>query len=352
MTTPKALVVATSHKTRGGVTAVLQQYMTTSHWHDFQCKWIGTHIDKSMLHKLLYLFKGLATYLLYLPFYDIVHIHFSLPPSAKRKYIFFQLARLFHKKIVIHLHCGTQMDEIWSPVYYKMFTRADVCLVLSEVLKKKVEEYIGFRDNLKVLYNPCPNIERIEHTNKKKQILFAGTLYQGKGYSDLIKAFAKIAAKHPDWKIVFAGNGEVEQGKKLAQELNIKSQTEFLGWVNGDAKDKAFKESMIFCLPSYAEGFPMAVLDAWAYGLPVITTPVGGIPDIAADGKNMLLFNPGEIDVLATQIDRMISDEKLRHNVMKESIKLAATTFNIDTINKEVETIYKSLIPTSQTISI
>lgn len=76
----------------------------------------------------------------------------------------------------------------------------------------------------------------------------------------------------------------------------------FLGWVSGEAKDNAFKEAMIFCLPSYAEGFPMSVLDAWSYGLPVITTPVGGIPDVAQDGVNMLLFNPGDIDMLAKQM--------------------------------------------------
>lgn len=49
----------------------------------------------------------------------------------------------------------------------------------------------------------------------------------------------------------------------------------------------------------YTVGFPMGVIDAWVYGLPVITTPVGGIPDIAIDGKNMLLFTPGDIDALA-----------------------------------------------------
>lgn len=341
---PKVLVIATSRKTRGGVTAVLKQYDTTPHWQKFHCKWIGTHIDRNNFLKLVYFFKGLAAYSFYLPFCDIVHIHFSLPSSAKRKYIFFLLAKLFHKKIVIHLHCGTQLDEIWSPVYDKMFRGADVCLLLSGVLKQKVEKYIGKRDNLKVLYNPCPTIDLSGNLYKKKQILFAGTLYRGKGYSDMIKAFAKIASKYPDWKIVFAGNGEIEQGKSLAKELRIENQTEFLGWVNGDTKERVFKESTIFCLPSYAEGFPMAVLDAWAYGLPVLTTPVGGIPDIAKDGENLLLFYPGDIDGLAKQMERMITDIPLREAIAKASVHLAATTFDIHTINKKIEEIYSSLL--------
>lgn len=141
----------------------------------------------------------------------------------------------------------------------------------------------------------------------------------------------------------FAGNGEIDNGKKLAKELGIESQTQFLGWINGKDKDKAFKEASIFCLPSYAEGFPMAVLDAWAYGLPVITTPVGGIPDIAKDGENLLLFQPGDCNKLAIQMERMMTDETLRNHLTEQSIILSQTIFNIDTINKEIETLYKGI---------
>ena len=62
---------------------------------------------------------------------------------------------------------------------------------------------------------------------KRQQILFAGTLNARKGYADMIRAFAKIASMYPDWQVVFAGNGEVEQGKALAASLGISSQTVF-----------------------------------------------------------------------------------------------------------------------------
>lgn len=88
----------------------------------------------------------------------------------------------------------------------------------------------------------------------------------------------------------------------------------------------------------------MAVLDAWAYGLPVITTPVGGIPDIAEDGKNLLLFTPGDVEQLAKQFERMIRDENLRNKIANESIRLAHTTFNQQVINKQIGDIYKELL--------
>lgn len=105
-----------------------------------------------------------------------------------------------------------------------------------------------------------------------------------------------------------------------------------MGWVDGMEKEKVFKESTIFCLPSYAEGFPMAILDAWSYELPVITTPVGGIPDIAIDGDNMLLFTPGNIRQLAEKMKNMIEDVKLRNDIVKESIKFSKTFLTLWTL--------------------
>ena len=339
----KVLVVATSRKTRGGITAVLKLYEQSWMWRQYCCQWIGTHRDGSNVRKIWYFVKGVAQYVVMLPFYDIVHIHFSLPPSEKRKYLFFKLAKMLGKKTVIHLHCGSQIDEIWSPLYQTMFEQCDCGIVLSEGLKQKIEGHVGTSDKLKVVYNPCPIITEKTRYEKKNQILFSGTLHEGKGYKDLIRAFAKVADKHRDWKIVLAGNGETEKARALAVELGIVKQMVLLGWVNGEEKHKAFSESKALCLPSYAEGFPMAVLDAWAYGLPVITTPVGGIPDVAVDDENMLLFNPGDIDILAEKLDLIMSDEALKDKLTVSSVRMAAEKFNLNTIAEQVAEIYESL---------
>lgn len=87
----------------------------------------------------------------------------------------------------------------------------------------------------------------------------------------------------------------------------------------------------------------MSVLDAWAYGLPVVTTPVGGLPDVAIDGENMLLFNPGDIDALARQLEKMIVDEELRNCIALASIDFAEHKFNLNTINKQLGALYEEL---------
>lgn len=339
----KVLVVATSGKTRGGITAVLKLYEQSPMWRQYHCRWIGTHRDGGMLLKLWYLATAFVQFVILLPFYDIVHIHFSLPASAKRKYPFFRLAKMLGKKTVIHLHCGSQIDMIWSPVYQTMFEQCDCGILLSEGLKQTIEKHVGKSEKLQVVYNPCPIIDSNTRYEKKNTILFSGTLYEGKGYKDLIRAFAKVAGNHLDWKIVLAGNGETEVARLLAKELGISGQMELLGWVKGEEKHKAFSEAMVLCLPSYAEGFPMAVLDAWAYGLPVITTPVGGIPDVAIDGENMLLFNPGDIDTLAEKLDFMMSNKALRDTLSAASTKLAAEEFNLSTITQQIAEIYETV---------
>lgn len=343
----KVLVVATSRKTRGGITSVVKAHEMGSQWELYGCKWIETSIDTNNIMKILYFTKSMIQYCFYLPRCHIVHIHLSEPISALRKIPYFTLAKIFKKKTIIHFHSFSPETTICgkhSKIYKYLFSNADRIIVLSESWKIYVNEKFRLGNNVQVIYNPCiANVSTKEYP-KKKQILYAGTLNQRKGYSDLLKAFSLIAKSYPEWSVVFAGNGELDNAKKIANQLDISNQVIFLGWINGTYKDKIFKESTIFCLPSYAEGFPMAVLDAWAYGLPVITTPVGGIPDIAVNGENMLLFDPGNINTLAVQIKRLIDDKELLNKLICASKHLANTKFNIKTINSEIEKLYKELV--------
>lgn len=342
----RVLVVATSRKTRGGITSVVKAHERGTQWNEFHCKWIETHRDKSAICKLAYLIYGFAKFTVLLPFYDIVHIHTSEPVSAYRKLPFVLLTKLWRKKLIVHFHAfspETTFRSRHKNIYRILFSKADILIVLSPTWAREVKADFPKLTNIKTVYNPCPSKTVFDSCCKKKHILYAGTLNARKGYADMIKAFAMIATDFPDWRIVFAGNGEIEQGKTLASFLGIEKQTEFLGWVNGVDKDIAFKEASVFCLPSYAEGFPMAVLDAWAYGLPVVTTPIGGMPDIADDCKNILLFNPGDIEGMANCFTKMIKDESLRNTIAKESLKFSKEMFSEKVINNQIRGIYQTL---------
>ena len=341
----RILVVATSRKTRGGITSVIKAHETGEQWKKFHCRWIETTRDGPAWRKIWYFVTALLEYIIFLPFYDIVHIHLTASTSGKRKKIFVELAMLLHKKTIFHFHPSREkllFDPTNNRLLRNLFSRADLIIALSEQWRKWLNEALGQIGHITVLYNPCPIVNR-KPMEKQKEILFAGTIISRKGYADLIRAFADIAPWHKDWKLVIAGNGELDKAQQLVNDKGIANQVYFPGWITGRAKEDAFNRASIFCLASDGEGFPMAVLDAWAYGVPCVVTPVGGLPDIVKDGENALVFPIGDIKKLAFQLERLIDDEKLREKISETSLELANTIFNVQTITRQLDEIYGKL---------
>lgn len=343
----RVLIVATSRKTRGGITSVIKAHETGEQWNKYHCHWVQTHRDGPSWRKTIYFAIGMVDFLIRLPFYDIVHIHTADYGTEKRKQIFARITKIFGKKLIVHLHSSGPEFSIggkYRNLYEYSFTHADKVILLSKTWKQEVINAFHLpEDKMEILYNPCPTVEPSKSEERDKYILFAGTLTHRKGYDDLIKAFATIANKFPEWRLKLAGNGEIDNGRRLVKQYNIEKQVDFLGWVNGQEKDTAFRHASIYCLPSYSEGFPMGVLDAWAYHLPVVTTPVGGIPDIAVDGENLMLFNPGDLSSLAAKLEILINDKDKYDIIQSASIHFAKVNFNINTISKKLSSIYSKL---------
>lgn len=353
----RVLVVATSRKTRGGITSVIKAHETGEQWKEYNCRWIETHRDGPTWRKIAYFTRAYMQFFFMVPFCDLVHIHVASYSSLKRKKYFMSLAKFWGKKTIAHFHPHKPevlFEKSTQLEYINFFSKADKVVALSPQWVRWLKDAINITDNVMYIFNPCPTIAEkdISEINEDpytgNYILFAGTIYRRKGFDTLIKAFAKIAIKYPDWKVILAGNPKEEKDaelmRTLPKDLDIEKQIVFPGWVVGEKKDLMFRKASVFCLASSAEGFPMAVLDAWAYGLPCVVTPAGGLPDIADDGKNVLMFEYGDVDKLAEQLDRIISDEKLRSDIAKESVVLAKTTFNVNNINKQVEQLYNSII--------
>lgn len=346
-TLPKVLVVATSRRTRGGITAVVKAHETGAQWKKYHCRWIQTHRDGNAIRKAWYFISALVEYLCLLPFYDIVHIHVGLRTSVDRKLIFAKIAKSYNKKVIIHFHPATEKHLFDDQFRYKikeLFSSADLLLVLSPQWTRWINQaYPESHFKMQVLYNPCPIVVR-DYKKKQNNILFAGTLNERKGYNRLLEAFAKIAAQYKDWKIVFAGNGQIDAAKELQYSLSIpENQVQYLGWVVGAEKERAFQEASIYCLPSWGEGFPMGVLDAWAYGIPVVTTPVGGIPDIITNGENGFVYEVNDIDKLAEYLVLLMNSRELRDKIVEQADKLVTGEFNIKNITGQLDKIYSTL---------
>ena len=87
----------------------------------------------------------------------------------------------------------------------------------------------------------------------------------------------------------------------------------------------------------------MVVLESWAYGICVVTTPVGGLPDVIEEGGNCLTFPFGDSDALAEKLELLITDEQLRNDMMKNAREFVLKTFSTEKINRDICGIYKQL---------
>ena len=151
--TTKVLVVATSRKTRGGITSVVKAHETGEQWKKYHCQWIETHRDGNSLRKLWYLATALIEFLCSVPSYDIVHIHMSEPVSALRKLPFMFWARLWRKKTIVHFHSfspETTIRSRYAWVYRYLFCNADAVVALSEYWKCEIGRKFDMDNKVRV----------------------------------------------------------------------------------------------------------------------------------------------------------------------------------------------------------
>ncbi len=340
----KVLVIAPGRKTRGGITSVIRHYAEHPLWIAWNCYWLETYIDRSNVEKLLYFFRSLIKFTWLIHKYTIVHIHFSEPPSAIRKCFFMIPSLLLGKKVILHFHSfspDTTLNGGYRKLYRWMFRNADAVIVLSAFWHKQVGDFLLANSRLQVIHNPAK--QYTSSSGREQFILFAGTLNARKGYKDLLAAFALLKHWHTDWKLVFAGNGELEEARSLCRQLGITDQVELKGWVDGDDKRRLFQRASVFCLPSYAEGFPMAVIDAMSHQIPVVATPVGGLKDIFREMEDLLYVPPGETKELAARLDRMILYPPLRNRLAASASEKIRRYFDMDIIGAKLNGLYGEL---------
>lgn len=132
----------------------------------------------------------------------------------------------------------------------------------------------------------------------------------------------------------------------LCEELDIKENVEFLGFINQEKVIEAFNRFDIAVFPSTldSESFGVAAVEAQACGTPVIVSNVGGLPEATYPNNSSLLVNKKSVDELAVAIEKLIEDDNLRINMGKSGRKFVEDNFNIEDNFNKVDTIYKYII--------
>ncbi len=145
------------------------------------------------------------------------------------------------------------------------------------------------------------------------RILTVGRLDRMKGNAVLLRALARLVRAGTDAELVVVGDGPERHAlEQLARELEVESRTTWTGTVGQDEIRRYYADADVFCLPSFAEGIPIVLMEAMATGLPVVANMITAIPELVDDGVSGILVRPGREDLLAEALGRLAADPDLR----------------------------------------
>lgn len=256
---------------------------------------------------------------------DVAHINMSSHGSSVRKPIMLWTCRMLRIPVILHLH-ASEYPEFFStlPSLAKRFLRrtfaaADVVLVLGSHYREYVcNELAVPACKVKVLLNGSPGPDCAPMRTRRSEplkILFLGRLGERKGVPELLAALADRRLTAVQWLATLAGDGDVAHYRAQASALGLGERVRFPGWVSTPQANRLLLESDVLVLPSRAEGLPMSVIEAFAYGVPVVSTAVGAIGDVVEHGVNGLLIPVGDSTPLANALLMLLDDDSLRRRL-------------------------------------
>lgn len=353
----KICMVVQAPMTKGGIAAVVNGYRGSQLEKDYKIIYVESYKDGSKLTKLL---KGIKGYFYFAKILlvdkpTLVHIHSSFGASFYRKIPFIYMASWAKLPIINHIH-GADFDEFYvnasekkkkciKKIYGKCSKLIALSVEWSERLSQIVPtEKIEVIENYSILHEDALAQRLSRFCNNT--ILFLGEFGKRKGCYDIPAVAERVAKTVPNVKFMLCGSGNAADEmavKKQFKDKGIIANAVFPGWVRDKEKDQALREADIFFLPSYNEGMPMSVLDAMGYGLPIVSTKVGGIPKIVHDGENGACCNAGDLETFAIRIIELLTSDEKRAAAAKASIEIVKGGYSLEIHLKKLKNVYESV---------
>ena len=349
------LMVGTDLAGKGGIRAVVQGYLDGGLFERVAGVYIATHRYGSVRTKLTAAIGGWWRVARALRKLDapLVHVQMASRASFWRKSVVCLMARAAGRPYVVHLHGGEflqfyqqESGPLARGAIRQVLANAALVIAVSEIWRERVLK-ICPTAAVEVLTNAValPDLTRrraeLERTEVAPTVLFLGDINRGKGTFDLLRAFAQVAGRFPHLRLVCGGVGSIEEVRRLAAQLGVAERLDCPGWLDPERKRAALEAATIFALPSYAEGMPMALLEAMSWGLAAVATPVGGIPQVVTDDRNGLLIAAGDVDGLAAALTRLMSDPALRQRLGAAGRDTIESGFALPTTLARLTQIYR-----------
>jgi glycosyltransferase involved in cell wall biosynthesis len=304
----------------GGIAAVERSYRDAWDHGRYELRHIPTyasHHDTTIVqagYALRALLMTIWSLLMWRP--DVLHLHVSWYASFYRKSVFLVLGRACRvPHVLLHCHASgfymfydasNRLQRWWIR---RALRRAHRLIVLGEWWRRYYRALAGTIP-IEVLPNPvtCPDSVGPYH-ERPPVVVTLGELGQRKGTYDTLRAIPEILALYPTAEFWLGGDGDVREVQAILDRESWGNRVKLLGWVEGSKKDAILSQARVFLLPSYHEGLPVAILEAMAYNVPVVATPVGSIPEAVKDGETGFLVEPGSPALIARRVVTLLRDE-------------------------------------------
>ena len=287
---------------------------------------------------------------------DLIHVHYAIPHTTSA-YLAKQILgeRGKHIPLITTLH-GTDITVVGSspsylPVVNFSINQSDGVTAVSEYLKEETYSRFEINNEIRVVPN-FVDIERFQHSDKnhfKKAICPNGEFIiahvsnfrKVKRVEDCVRVFRKVLDSGIKAKLLLVGDGpERESVEALCRELGTCQHTLMLG------KQEKIEEMLsitdVFLLPSASETFGLAALEAMSCKVPVVSSNIGGIPELNVHDETGYLCNLGDAEAMANYTVQILNNEELRTRLSKNARK-HAETFEISHIISQYENYYEEV---------
>lgn len=250
------------------------------------------------------------------------------------------IAKWLGKKTILAPRSGMLYDNLNEPLFKKFIVfvikHTDIVICQGESWKKTFAELVPNPNKYQVIYNWIDvdtyaiAKKEIDEAGKPIEILFLGWLEGFKGVFELIEAITQLKSKNYHFHLTMGGDGtQMQLLKAKVIENGLQDVVTLAGWLKGAQKIEALKKADIFVLPSYAEGFPNALLEAMCAGKACVATDVGAVADILNDDTGFII-PPKNSTILEEKLALLIENEELRAKFSTNAYKKAQSQHSIE----------------------
>ena len=345
------IMVGPSTSSQGGIASVVMSWKSAGLFERWPIIYLETHVEGSKLDKLRVGISALLRFLFLLASNKVacVHLHTARHTSFWRKSVFALAAIVLHRPVLLHIHSGgfpaffhEECNWLQKRFIRYVLSQADQLIVLSKVWDEILRS-ISTNQRITVIENflAPPTYMPDDAARSKHHILFLGLLSRDKGFYDLLEAIEPLCEEFPSLMLACGGKGNEDEMVERIRQLRLENHVNLLGWISGLSKDAWLSRSSFFVLPSYVEGTPMGILEAMAWGLPVVSTKIGGIPDLIEHGREGLLIEPGDIVGLRVAIRQLLRNDEERGRMGVAARNKVEREFSARAIVPRVDHLYE-----------